>query len=102
VKPVGTSHFKPPPNVQVKDQFSTGPIPVQIGPPTELCVPTQKTVKTVVKAPITNPAGHLLCFQVTPTPVISPIWDKNQFGVGSLDIAKTSTLCLPSDKKLIR
>jgi hypothetical protein len=97
----GNTHFKPPTAIQVKDQFAPGPIQVQIGVPVELCVPTQKSVKNVVKGPITNPAAHLLCFEVTQTPVISPIWDKNQFGTGQLNITNTRMLCLPSDKKLI-
>jgi hypothetical protein len=58
-------------------------------------------IKKVVKGPISNPAAHLLCFTVSQTPVISPIWDQNQFGTGELSISTVSTLCLPSSKVLI-
>ena len=57
--------------------------------------------KNVVKARITNPDAHLLCFQVSLTPVITPVWDQNQFGTGQLAIGQTRTLCLPSSKVLI-
>jgi hypothetical protein len=103
VKYLGPARFRPPGPVQVEDQFSpAAPVAVTIGNPTELCLPTQKMVKGVVKAPIAHPDAHLLCFQVSQTPVISPIWDRNQFGTGELGITITSTLCLPSFKTLIQ
>jgi hypothetical protein len=102
VRPFGTKLFKLPTKLRVQDQFSTAQIQVTVSQPTELCVPTQKMVKGAIKAQITNPAAHLLCFPVTQTPVTSPIWDQNQFGTGQLNVTKTSTLCLPSDKKLLR
>ncbi len=94
----GSPPFTPPP-VQVLDQFAPAPVSVQIGNPTLLCVPTKKVVagKTY---PITNPQAHLVCFAVTQTPIISPVWDENQFGVGELAIRSTSTLCLPSFKTI--
>jgi hypothetical protein len=101
VRAQGTSHFKLPTKLKVQDQFG-GLVPATVTAPTELCVPTQKTVKGAIKGPITNPAAHLLCFPVTKTPVKSPIADQNQFGTGLLNVANTATLCLPSDKRLIR
>jgi hypothetical protein len=94
--------FKPPASVMVRDQFSTALVPVTVGAPQELCVPTQKMIRGAIKAPITNPAAHLLCFRVSKTPAISPVWDQNQFGTGELNIGLTRLLCLPSAKKLIK
>jgi len=102
VRPSGPKVFKPPSSVMVKDQFSANLVPVTVGPPQELCVPTQKMIKGAVKGPIAHPDAHLLCFQVSPTPVLSPIWDRNQFGTGELSVKQTRLLCLPSLKKLIR
>jgi len=102
VKPAGGGGFQPPSPIRVLDQFTKKPIVVKVGAPTELCVPTQKSIKGVVMARITNPAAHLLCFTVSPTPVITPIWDQNQFGTGQLDVKNTNSLCLPSAKTLIK
>jgi hypothetical protein len=102
VRPFGGSLFKLPTKLKVQDQFSSAPVQVSILQPTQLCVPTQKMVKGAIKGPITNPAAHLLCFPVTKTPVITPIWDQNQFGQGMLDVTKTNSLCLPSDKRLLK
>jgi hypothetical protein len=33
---------------------------------------------------------------VSKTPKISPVYDENQFGTGTVTIEKTKTLCLPS------
>jgi hypothetical protein len=99
--PNTTSRFVPPPVVKVKDQFATAKVPVQVGDPQLLCVPTQKTLATGKTYPITNPTAHLLCFAVSPTPVITPVWDKNQFKKGELSIAPTQYLCLPSDKQIV-
>jgi hypothetical protein len=98
----GTPPLVPPGPVAVSDQFNTGgPVQVQIGSPTQLCVPTQKTIGKKV-TPVTNPAAHLLCFAVSQTPLRSPLWDKNQFGVGEVSIQNTATLCLPTFKTLIK
>jgi hypothetical protein len=96
-------------------------LPVQVNPvPDLLCLPTQKTVsitvttngrtkveKTVYK--ITDKTAHLLCFPVTETPFISPVFDSNQFNLkgAPVVIAPPSTqypesLCLPSYKKLLK
>jgi hypothetical protein len=94
--------FSPPPMVAAGDQFDNfKPITLRVSAPVKLCVPTQKTVGGVV-TPIKNPAAHLLCFAVSQTPVITPVWDQNQFGVGELSIRATQSLCLPSFKKLIK
>jgi len=92
--------------------------PIQVDPaPNMLCLPTQKTEsvtvgtktkKTVYK--ITNKTAHLLCFPVTETPFISPVFDSNQFNTtGAPVLIKPSvttpfaeSLCLPSYKKLLK
>jgi hypothetical protein len=109
-----------PPVVKVKDQFTGGKIRVQVGPPTMLCLPTQKTLESGPDAghvtPITNATAHLLCFQVTgiPTPTVGTVYDENQFnqqpfnpqspgpGFTPIQIGTANSLCLPSYKKLIQ
>jgi hypothetical protein len=105
-----------PPVVMVKDQFTVKLVRVQIGPPTTLCLPTQKTLEPngqVTK--ITNPTAHLLCFQVSgvPTGTVPIVFDENQFnqqpfnpkkpgpGFTPIQIGTANSLCLPSYKKLI-
>jgi hypothetical protein len=105
-----------PPAVSVKDQFTTKLVRVQIGLPTTLCLPTQKTLEPngpVTK--ITNATAHLLCFQVSgvPTGKVSTVFDENQFnqrpfnpkkpgpGFTPIQIGTASSLCLPSFKKLL-
>jgi len=100
----GTPPYQPPPNVMLQDQFSTSPVPVQIGPPVELCVPTTKTIisptgKKVYK--MINPKAHLLCFEVTPTPFPPFVFDQNQFGTDQVNLQSTDVLCLPSFKTII-
>jgi hypothetical protein len=97
----GTGSYKPPPGILLKDQFSAKPVPVQVSPvPAELCLPTVKVVgKKVFK--IVNAATHLLCFPVTRTPKITPVWDKNQFGTSKITVGHTNWLCLPSSKRIV-
>ena len=107
-----------PPVVSVKDQFTTKLVRVQIGPPTTLCLPTQKTLERGPMRPvtkITNATAHLLCFQVSgvPTPTVSTVFDENQFnqrpfnpkkpgpGFTPIQIGTANSLCLPSFKKLL-
>lgn len=105
---VGTARFSPPGAVSVGDEFDNlTPTPVQVGSPTSLCLPTQKTVFSATGGttvtPITNAVAHLLCFSVSPTPFPStPVWDQNQFGVGGFTVHATKSLCLPSFKTLVK
>lgn len=94
--------FHVPPGVMLRDQFARKPVPVRVSNvPVELCVPTEKIIgKHVTK--ITNPTMHLLCFPVSRTPLRPKVFDKNQFGTGVVHISRTSWLCLPTLKKLIR
>lgn len=97
----GTVGYRPPP-VLLQDQFAGKPVPAQVNPiPQELCLPTKKVVGKKV-FPIINSAAHLLCFQVSPTPIISPVFDQNQFGTEAVKILRTRWLCLPSTKKVIK
>ena len=103
VKPVaGTTGFQVPP-LLLKDQFAPKPVQVKVGPvPQELCLPTKKIVGKKV-FPIINPIAHLLCFpMLSPTPVISPVFDQNQFGTEAVKILRARWLCLPSMKQVIK
>jgi hypothetical protein len=93
----GTAPFHPPAPVMVNDEFSAGALTtVKVGTPTVLCVPTEKILPTGVAFPINNPSLNYVCFKVSPTPIINPVWDQNQFGQGKVTILKTKTLCLPT------
>jgi hypothetical protein len=112
-EPPGLSHFTcypvkvqsggyQPPAVSLQDEFAPEPVAVKVNPvPQELCLPTQKTVLTTGKVyKIVNPTWHLLCFDVSETPIKQP-WDKNQFGTAKVRIVKTQWLCLPSTKTIV-
>lgn len=97
--PVQGSGYKPP-VVMLQDEFG-GPTTVQVSPvPTELCVPTEKIVNGKVYK-IIKPQWSLLCFPVSKTPIITPVYDKNQFGNKPVSILQTATLCPPSTVKVI-
>jgi hypothetical protein len=97
----GTGGYTPPPRILLQDQFAPKPVPVRVSPvPAELCLPTAKVVgKKTYK--IVNPVTHLLCFPVSQTPKISPVWDQNQFGTSVIKIGRTQWLCLPSSKRIV-
>jgi hypothetical protein len=100
----GSPGYQPPPAVLLRDEFvptGTGPVQAKVSPiPQELCLPTVKTVGTKVYK-VVNYAAHLLCFPVTQTPVITPVWDRNQFGISPMTIGRTRWLCLPSSQALV-
>ena len=97
----GTAGYKPPPGIKLRDEFAKGPVAVRVSPiPQELCLPTKKIVGKTT-SPIVNAITHLLCFPVTKTPIVSPIWDKNQFGTAKLAVQLTKWLCVPSTKKVV-
>jgi hypothetical protein len=96
----GTAPFQPPPSIKLKDEFSPANVSVQVGSPELLCLPTTKIVNGVVYKAI-DPKSHLLCFEVSQTPTITPVFDQNQFGTDQVNIQQTSLLCLPSFKKII-
>jgi hypothetical protein len=93
--------YNPPP-VMLQDEFAAAPVNAQVAPvPAELCLPTEKILPTGKIFPIINPTMHLLCFPVTPTPIISPVFDENQFGTHPITISATRWLCLPSTKRVV-
>lgn len=96
----GTAPFQPPPSIKLKDEFTPSNVAVQVGSPELLCLPTTKIVNGVVYKAI-DPKSHLLCFEVSQTPTINPVFDENQFGTDQVNIQQTSLLCLPSFKKII-
>ena len=99
--PAGTAGFNPPP-IQLRDQFAPRPVSVRVSRvPVELCLPTKKIVRGQV-FPIVNPVMHLLCFPVTHTPARPRVFDQNQFGTAVVIIGRTSMLCVPSVKHIIR
>jgi hypothetical protein len=97
----GTAPFQVPPAVLLKDEFSAKNVRVSVGDPEELCVPTTKIVKGV-RYPAINPKAHLLCFEVSQTPIITPVFDQNQFGTDRINIGQTNYLCLPSLKTIVK
>lgn len=98
----GTNGYQVPP-LMLKDQFSPRKaVPVKVGPvPQELCLPTEKVVGKKV-FPIVNAISHLLCFPVSPTPIVPRVFDQNQFGTEAIRILRTRWLCLPSFKQVIK
>jgi hypothetical protein len=93
--------YKPPP-VRLQDEFAHTPVSATVNPvPAELCLPTEKILPTGQVFPIINPSQHLLCFPVSPTPIIPQVWDENQFGTSSVTIRSTRWLCLPSTKVIV-
>lgn len=97
----GTAGYQVP-ALMLQDQFAGQAVPVQVGNvPQELCLPTKKVVGKKV-FPIVNAVAHLLCFPASPTPIITPVFDQNQFGTEKINILRTRWLCLPSTKKVIK
>jgi hypothetical protein len=97
---VASGGYNPPP-VMLQDEFAPKPVNAKVGPvPQELCLPTKKILPSGKVFPIINAAMHLLCFPVTRTPVISPVFDENQFGTRKVAIHATASLCVPSTKKI--
>jgi hypothetical protein len=114
VEPPGLSHFTcypvtpvagggtyNPPPVMLQDEFAQAPVNAQVGStPQELCIPTEKIVgKKVYK--IVNPDLSLLCCPVSPTPIITPVFDQDQFGTGTIQIEHTTWLCPPSTVQIV-
>ncbi|HLJ98731.1 MAG TPA: hypothetical protein VKU39_02360 [Streptosporangiaceae bacterium] len=91
-----------PPVVLLQDEFAHASVSAQVSPiPAELCLPTEKILPTGQVFPIINPSQHLLCFPVSPTPIVSQVWDENQFGTSPVSIKATKWLCPPSTKIVV-
>jgi hypothetical protein len=96
VTPVAGGGTYNPPAVMLKDEFAKAPVNANVSPvPQELCIPTEKIVGSRVYK-IVNPDLSLLCFPVSPTPIITPVFDQDQFGTGTIQVEKTNWLCPPS------
>ena len=91
-----TGNFSLNPAVQVQDEFDSAPVPVRHAAPGSLCVPTEKILPTGMVYPINNPSLYYVCFAVSPTPIINPVYDENQFGMGPVGILKTKSICVPT------
>jgi len=109
----GSPKFTPPP-VALADEFvpaGTPPVPVTVGSPTSLCLPTTKIVPSGTY-PSIDPVDHLLCFKINPATPRQPVWDLNQFGASTAASPVTfkkptatnsnEQLCLPTTKVLIK
>jgi len=99
--PGSTARFAAPGQVSVQDEFATAPVNIKVGSPKLLCLPTTKILPTGLVYPADLSGLHLLCFSVSRTPVISPVFDQNQFGQAPVNIVKTKYLCLPSTKQVL-
>lgn len=111
-QPPGLNHFTcypvrllsgsyAPPPVMLQDEFASAAVSASVNPvPSELCLPTEKIVGGA-DYPIINAAMHLLCYQVSATPIRPQVWDQNQFGTSVVTIGKTHWLCLPSTKQIV-
>jgi hypothetical protein len=98
---VTSGSYSPPP-VLLQDEFASSPVSVSVSPvPQELCLPTEKILPSGQVFPIINPTLHLLCFPVSPTPIVPQVWDQNQFGTSPITIYSTKWLCPPSTKTVI-
>jgi hypothetical protein len=99
----GAPRFTPPSSVFLGDQF--GQWAAVIGAPKQVCLPTQKSVDPNIRGDeLLHPEAHLVCFGVTLAPPFSArsgVFDKNQFGIGQLNVSKASMLCVPSFKTVI-
>jgi hypothetical protein len=92
----GSAQYSAPSPVMVQDEFASGLVTVTVGVPKLLCLPTEKILPTGATSPINNPNLNYVCFQVSKTPILSPVYDQNQFGQGPVTIKATKTLCLPT------
>lgn len=90
-----TKGFSFPSPVKVQDEFAAAPVTVRLGRAGALCVPTTKTVNgATTKANFNDPS--LLCFAVSKTPIVTPVFDLNQFGNETVNVQLTQSLCVPS------
>ena len=84
-----TKGFSFPSPVKVQDEFAAAPVTVRLGRAGALCVPTTKTVNgATTKANFNDPS--LLCFAVSKTPIVTPVFDLNQFGNETVNVQLTS------------
>ena len=93
----GSPPFVAPSPVMVQDEFLAGALTtVTVGTPTVLCVPTEKILPSGLVFPINNQSLNYVCFKVSKTPIITRVFDQNQFGQGPVTVERTKTLCVPT------
>ena len=94
----GTPKFAKGTTVGVSDQFETTRL-LSLVKPRHLCIPVDKNGEG-----IKNPQAHYLCYTAKPAVTaqkhtrVSNIRVNNQFGPLTLDTAKESEFCIPSEK----
>ncbi|HXW38497.1 MAG TPA: hypothetical protein VEJ44_02285 [Acidimicrobiales bacterium] len=93
----GSPKFEPPASIRVQDEFSPGELTsVTVTKLVNLCAPTEKILPSGAKSTVSNPSLFYTCFTVSKTPIITPVYDENQFGTGTVTVKSTDWLCLPS------
>jgi hypothetical protein len=94
----GTPKFAKGTLVAVGDQFETARL-LSLVKPRHLCTPVDKNGEG-----IKNPQAHYLCYTAKPAVTapkhtrVSNVQVNNQFGPLSVDTAKESEFCIPSEK----
>jgi hypothetical protein len=83
--------------VKLRDQFNEGTVTVRRA--VAFCNPTEKRHDAFI-SPIQNPNDHLVCYTVTPTPLVDAraFSTRNQFGEEQLVTPGSDILCVPSQK----
>lgn len=86
--------------VKLNDQF--GGRAAQVGPPYELCAPVQKGAKGQVTR-VRHPVKHLVCYRLKPLGE-SPrrVLIRNQFELRIVRTLRSFSLCVPSNKLVLR
>ena len=97
VHPQFTTSFAVPKSVKLKDQFAG--VTVRPGGPNLLCIPTSRTVTAAKVEPgFVNPDRYIVCYSIPAAAEVTTrtVYDRNQFGIGALKVARRAELCLPS------
>ena len=99
VHPAGTSSFKLPASVSLKDQF--GSARTKVGGPNIVCLPTIRSSGAGWTKAV-NATNYSVCFALPAQAAATrTAYDKNQFGTGAVKVSKDTELCVPSVKSAI-
>ena len=74
------------------------------GAPNLLCIPTSRTVTAAKVEPgFVNPDRYIVCFSIPAAAKVTTrtVYDRNQFGIGALKVARSAELCLPSTQVVV-
>jgi hypothetical protein len=96
----GSSRFRIPSLVKVRDEFSRVFVRVAVGAAELLCAPTVKVANGITYKTQGTNDPYLTCFLVSKTPHVKIVYDENQFGQGEVFPTATKFLCLPSTVSL--